>query len=93
MWIIGVSVLVWLASSADARRFHAGPWDSLSPPGKVWGTQATWAYAHQMGHLRELSEPVQSPAGPNSVALCTTMKSENSTDVREWLQYYRYAST
>lgn len=49
----------------------------------------TWEEAHQAGNLPELEEPVRAPSGDNSVALCTVMKSENSTDVREWLSYYR----
>eukprot|EP00892_Ulva_mutabilis_P011428 jgi/Ulvmu1/8658/UM046_0063.1 len=84
------AVLCLCAASADARSLQAGPWDPKAQPGQVWGTQVTWEQAHQLGHLTELSEPVQSASGPNSVALCTTMKSENSTDVREWLQYYRW---
>jgi len=30
-----------------------------------------------------------SPQWRNSVAICTTMRGENLTDVREWLDYYR----
>lgn len=49
----------------------------------------TWEESHQAGNLPELDEPVRAASGDNSVALCTVMKDENSTDVREWLSYYR----
>lgn len=89
MSCIRLGILWLLAAAADARTRQVGPWNTKSQLGKVWGTHATWEFAHQLGHLPELPQPVHSPSGPNSVALCTTMKSENSTDVREWLQYYR----
>jgi len=34
------------------------------------------------------AEP-QGSAWRNSVAVCVTIRDENATDVREWLQYYR----
>lgn len=59
------------------------------PAGKQRNLFITWEETHQTGNLPELDEPVRAASGPNSVALCTVMKEENSTDVREWLSYYR----
>ena len=41
------------------------------------------------GGAREVPTPPWMPGWDNSIAICATMKSENVTDVREWLQYYR----
>eukprot|EP00892_Ulva_mutabilis_P000848 jgi/Ulvmu1/10764/UM068_0054.1 len=67
---------------------------SAAAPGKgargKWGLNQIWNHAHESGHLPELSEPVRKPGQDNSVGICATMKDENSTDVREWLLYYRW---
>lgn len=60
------------------------------PGGAQRGLFLTWEEAHKTGNLPELDEPVRAPSGDNSVAMCTVMKQENSTDVREWLSYYRF---
>lgn len=55
-----------------------------------------WQIAHLQGDLPLLSSTEHGPnstAWRNSVAMCATMKTENSTDVREWLLHYRYAAT
>lgn len=57
---------------------------------KKWGLDKIWNHAHDQGHLPELSEPIHKSGQDNSVAICATMMDENSTDVREWLLYYRY---
>eukprot|EP00892_Ulva_mutabilis_P000850 jgi/Ulvmu1/10766/UM068_0056.1 len=61
-----------------------------NPVNKQRNLFITWEETHQAGNLPELEEPVRAPSGDNSVALCTVMKQENSTDVREWLSYYRW---
>lgn len=53
-----------------------------------------WKTTHGEGNLPELPSATHGPDSPqwnNSVAICALMKSENSTDVREWLMYYKCA--
>jgi len=47
-----------------------------------------------MHALREGPQPVSpsSPAWNNSIAVCTAMRNENVTDVRETLAYYKHVS-
>lgn len=45
------------------------------------------AYIRPLGNSHA---PWSTSTWTNSVAICTTMRSENSTDVTEWLLYYRY---
>lgn len=55
-----------------------------------------WRTTHGHGNLEELPSETHGPDGPhwnNSVAICALMKAENSTDVREWLLYYKYAAS
>eukprot|EP00892_Ulva_mutabilis_P000947 jgi/Ulvmu1/10853/UM007_0027.1 len=51
-----------------------------------------WDDTHAAGDLPELasSHGPNSAQWSNSVAICATMKDENSTDVREWLLYYQW---
>lgn len=53
-----------------------------------------WRTTHGEGNLPELPSDTHGPDSPhweNSVAICALMKAENSTDVREWLMYYKFA--
>lgn len=52
-----------------------------------------WMEQHLDGGLSpkpDTSGP-DSPTWRNSMAICSMIKDENSTDVREWVLYYRYA--
>ena len=49
-------------------------------------------WLEDMPPLPPLHAP-DSPTWSNSIAICAIMRDENVTDVREWLQYYRYASS
>eukprot|EP00892_Ulva_mutabilis_P000948 jgi/Ulvmu1/10854/UM007_0028.1 len=56
-------------------------------------TPTLWRRAHVSGDLPLLDDSEHGPNSTlwsNSVAICATMKEENSTDVREWLLYYRW---
>lgn len=81
-WIWACLCLSGCIAGAPARK---------GPRGK-WNLNKIWNHAHELGHLPELEEPVSKEGQDNSVAICATMKDENTTDVREWLLYYRYFS-
>lgn len=85
---------LWLALCAiQFKVVHAA---ELPRPRLIQGQCiGKWRTTHGSGHLAELPSETHSPDSPlwnNSVAICALMKSENSTDVREWLLYYKYAS-
>lgn len=51
-----------------------------------------WLRSHEAGHISEpqdMDAKLQNSSRSLSVAICAAMKSENMTDVREWLLYYR----
>lgn len=51
-----------------------------------------WLRAHEAGHIPEppdIEAKISHPFRNLSVAMCAAMKAENTTDVREWLLYYR----
>lgn len=52
-----------------------------------------WEEAHADGGLppKPKSKGPDSAAWSNSVGVCSLIKDENATDVREWVLYYRYA--
>eukprot|EP00892_Ulva_mutabilis_P011573 jgi/Ulvmu1/8789/UM048_0044.1 len=51
-----------------------------------------WRRAHDVGPLPELGRPEHGQLlnSSRSVGICAIMKSENHTDVSEWLSYYRW---
>jgi hypothetical protein len=53
----------------------------------------TGSFQRWLEHLPPLSAEYspESPTWNNSLAVCAIMRNENITDVREWLQYYRWA--
>lgn len=59
----------------------------------VWDTMPDfWKAAHVVGDLPLMPSSEHGPNSTswrNSVAICATMKHENSTDLREWLLYYQ----
>eukprot|EP00892_Ulva_mutabilis_P007298 jgi/Ulvmu1/4940/UM205_0002.1 len=89
--------LAFLCSSCSGQRHEvqslaANSYRALSAVQHRWaGNQ--WLRAHEAGHIPEppdLEERVMNPPQNPSVAMCAAMKSENMTDVREWLLYYRW---
>ena len=85
---MSIMTAFWISALLCLSECVAGAPAGKGPRGK-WGLNKIWNHAYELGHLPELSEPVRKPGQESSVAICATMKDENTTDVREWLLYYR----
>eukprot|EP00892_Ulva_mutabilis_P000949 jgi/Ulvmu1/10855/UM007_0029.1 len=65
---------------------------SIAAPQPLTTKPDYWKAAHVSGDLPLLPSSEHAPNSSswrNSVAICATMKHENSTDVREWLLHYQ----
>lgn len=76
-----------LDSEADSLRLNSR---GLMSKGKL-SNQQRWMEQHADGGLAPKPEDAgpDSPVWRNSIAICSMIKDENSTDVREWVMYYR----
>jgi hypothetical protein len=75
------------ATSAVHRYGHVKAGQGHSSNNEIWALRNEG----RQGLLSVEDGPWNSDAWSNSIALCATMRQENATDVREWLQYYRYS--
>lgn len=54
--------------------------------------ESVWAYTRRRGSL-PLKPALSSPASAswnNTIAMCTSVRAENTTDLREWVMYHRW---
>lgn len=66
--------------------------DVLLWSSKMRPRENAWAYIRRGGSFPQLpdrSSP-ESASWKNSIAMCTSIRSENTTDVREWVLYHRW---
>lgn len=86
-----VSVTSDSSKREEGHEYFSSVERSLLATGQGEINRQWWMEQHADGGLAPKPEGVgpDSPAWRNSIALCSMIKDENSTDVREWVMYYR----
>lgn len=72
-------------NGADPRQLSR--WFDDLRGNKILPQETMWEYTRRRGSL-----PQKVDDTGNKVAICTSMRGENSTDIREWVLYYRFAT-
>jgi hypothetical protein len=96
-WLaVAVGLLACVSFLRGHQSAEAGPLDTAQQrrqASRAFQRQRAWRQAYREGDLPKLSNRLApwTRTWTNTIALCSTVRQENTTDLREWLLYYRCA--